>query len=178
MAIGLLKPVAIHNGLPCSGHGIAIPLAKHHASHPCGAPPIPKPIKIKNKTCWWGPQSLIPLTALNPLRATVLVNGTPIMLMGDTFTPHKTVTTNIVVYMCPCGTSVCPKPTPIPCGKLTIEDMGGIGHTRTLQATTTTVYALKLPIGRILDPLGIGKTFVSWPCSSVVSYGSPTVLAG
>jgi len=61
---------------------------------------------------------------------------------------------------------------------LTVEDMGGVGHFRMCEATTFTVYALKRPIGRMLDPLGIGKPFVSWPCKSVVAYGSPTVLAG
>lgn len=176
MAVGILKPVAVLNGLPCSGHGIPMPTAVHN-QQPCHTPPIPFSIVIKDKTCWWGPQSLKPLTAVNPLRATVLVNGIPIMLMGDAFTPHKSTTTNIINYVCPCGNSVCIKPTPIPCGKLTIEDAGGIGHPRVLEATTTTVYALKLPIGRILDPLGVGKPFVSWPCRSVVSYGSPTVLS-
>ena len=60
---------------------------------------------------------------------------------------------------------------------MTIEDAGGIGHPRTLFTTTLTVFALKLPIGRILDPLGLGFPGLSYPCSSVIAWGSATVLA-
>lgn len=120
---------------------------------------------------------LIPLTAINPFRATVLVNMIPIMLMGDTFINHPSVCTNIVIYLCPCGKGICAIPTPIACSPLTVEDMGVIGHPRVVMATTLTVFALKLPVARILDPLGIGFPGFSYPCSSVVAFGHPTVLA-
>ena len=75
MALGVLKPVANHNGLPDTGHGIPIP-STIHSTQPCNSPPIELPIIVKDKTCLWPPTPLIPLTALNPMRATVLVNGT------------------------------------------------------------------------------------------------------
>jgi hypothetical protein len=55
--------------------------------------------------------------------------------------------------------------------------MGVIGHPRVVMATTLTVFALKLPVARILDPLGVGFPGFSYPCSSVVAFGHPTVLA-
>jgi hypothetical protein len=55
--------------------------------------------------------------------------------------------------------------------------MGVVGHPRVVMATTLTVFALKLPVARILDPLGIGFPGFSYPCSSVVAFGHPTVLA-
>lgn len=176
MAYGFLKPVASLNGLPCSGHGLCIP-STIHSVQACGTPPIPYSIIIKNFTCWWPPMPLIPLTAINPFRATVLVNMIPIMLMGDVFTNHPSVCTNIIIYICPCGPNLCAIPTPIPCSPLTIEDMGALGHPRVVMATTLTVFALKLPVARILDPLGVGFPGFSYPCSSVVAYGHPTVLA-
>jgi hypothetical protein len=42
---------------------------------------------------------MIPIFPVTPLRATVLVNRIPIMLLGDTFTPHIAACTNIIVYM-------------------------------------------------------------------------------
>ena len=176
MAYGFLKPVASLNGLPCSGHGLCLP-STIHSVQVCGTPPIPYSIVIKNFTCWWPPLPLIPLTAINPFRATVLVNFIPIMLMGDVFINHPSVCTNIIIYLCPCGKAICAIPTPIPCSPLTIEDMGVIGHPRVVMATTLTVFALKLPVARILDPLGIGFPGFSYPCSSVVAFGHPTVLA-
>lgn len=174
---GLLKPVASLNGMPCSGHGIPVPTAIH-TQEPCKKPPTKLPIVVKNLTCFWPPTPLIPLTAVNPQRATVLVNGFPIMIAGDTFTPHISVTTNIVNYVCPCGPNTCIIPTPFPCSELTIEDRGGTGHSRTVVPTSTTTLAFKVPVARLLDPLGVGASGASLPCSSVVAYGSPTVLAG
>jgi len=174
MAYGFLKPVAAHNALPCSGHGLCLPPTIHSVQW-CGTPPIPYTIKVKDFTCWWPPYPLVPLTALNPLRAMVLVHFLPIYLLGDTFIPHFSTCTNIVIYLCPCGNSICPKPTPFACSILTIEDAGGIGHPRVLFTTTLTVFALKLPVGRMLDPLGIGFPGWSYPCSSVVAWGSATV---
>ncbi len=176
MAYGFLKPVAAHNGLPCSGHGLCLP-STVHSNQSCGTPPIPYTIKVKEFTCWWPPLATVPLTPLTPIRATVLVHFLPIYLLGDTFIPHPSPCTNIIVYWCPCGKSTCPVPTPIVCSLLTIEDAGGIGHPRTLFTTTLTVFALKLPIGRLLDPLGVGFTGWSYPCSSCVAWGSATVLA-
>ncbi len=170
-------PVASHNGLPCSGHGIPIP-ATIHNQQPCGSSPIPFTIEIKNKTCWWPPTPLIPLTGLTPERATVLVNKIPIMLEMDVFTPHRSITTNIINYLCPCGKAMCIIPTPFGGSILTIEDKFGIGHERVLNATTFTVFALKRRVARLLDPLGVGLPRVSWPCKSVVAYGSPNVLCG
>ena len=174
---GLPKPVASLNGLPCSGHGLCIPGAVHEVTG-CGTPPKPKGIVIKNKTCWWPPLPLIPIFPITPDRLTVLVNGIPIMLHGDTFTPHPSSCTNIVVHMCPCGNSVCPRPTPYPCSVLTIEDAGGVGHPRILNATTLTVLGLKRFIARVADPLGVGLPGKSYVCSSVVTYGSPNVISG
>ena len=54
---------------------------------------------------------------------------------------------------------------------------GGVGHERVVQATSLTVYAFKVPVARILDPLGVGFPGFSYKCSSVVAYGSATVLA-
>ena len=176
MAFGYLLPVSSLNGLPCSGHGLCIPSTVHSVQS-CGSTPIPYSIVIKEYTCWWPPQALIPIFPVTPYRATVQVNRIPIMLHGDTFQPHIAVCTNIIVYMCPCGKSTCPTPTPIPCSTLTIEDGGGVGHTRILMATTLTVFALKLPIARILDPLGVGFPGWSYPCSSVVAWGHATVLS-
>ena len=176
MAYGFLKPVASLNGLPCSGHGLCIP-STIHSVQSCGSPPIPYSIIIKNFTCWWPPYPLIPLTAVNPFRATVLVNSVPIMLMGDTFSLHFSTCTNIIIYLCPCGNAICAIPTPILCSPLTIEDNGGIGHVRTVVSTTLTVFALKLPVARILDPLGVGFPGWALPCSSVVAWGHPTVLS-
>jgi len=175
MAYGFLLPVAPITGLPCSGHGLCIPSTVHSVQS-CGSPPIPYSITIKNFTCWWPPLPLIPAGAINPLKATVLTNGLPTMSFGDVFTNHPSPCTNIIIYMCPCGKGVCPVPTAIPCSALTAED-AGIGHIRFLQATSLTVYVTKLPIGRILDPLGIGFPGFSYPCSSVVAYGSPNVLS-
>ena len=176
MAFGYLLPVSSLNGLPCSGLGLCLP-STIHSVQACGTPPIPYSIVIKEFTCWWPPQPLIPIFPVTPYRATVQVNRIPIMLLGDTFTPHIAVCTNIVVYMCPCGKAMCPTPTPIPCSTLTIEDGGGVGHTRIVMATTLTVFALKLPIARILDPLGVGFPGWSYPCSSVVAWGHATVLS-
>ena len=134
-------PVASHNGLPCSGHGIPIP-ATIHNQQPCGSSPIPFTIEIKNKTCWWPPTPLIPLTGLTPERATVLVNKIPIMLEMDVFTPHRSITTNIINYLCPCGKAMCIIPTPFGGSILTIEDKFGVGHERVLNATTFTVFTL------------------------------------
>ena len=176
MALGLLRPVAHHNGLPCSGHGVPIP-STIHSTQTCGTPPIQLPIVVKEKTCMWPPMPLTPLTALNPQRATVLVNGLPIMIFGDQFIPHLSPTTNIINYLCPCGKATCIVPTPTVCSLITTEDMMGKGHWRLLYATTKQVLAFKIPIGRIMDPLGYGKPGKSWPCSSVVAFGSPNVLA-
>ena len=170
-------PVASHNGLPCSGHGIPRP-ATIHNTQPCGSTPIPFTIELKNKTCWWPPTPMIPLVGLSPLRATVLVNKLPIMLEMDSFIQHRSITTNIVNYTCPCGKAMCIIPTPFGGSILTIEDKGGIGHERVVTATTYTVFALKRRVARILDPLGVGPRFRSWPCKSVIAYGSPTVLCG
>ena len=175
MALGLLLPVYNLNGLPDSGHGLCIPPTVHSVQA-CGTPPVPYSIVIKEYTCWWPPFPMIPLSAINPIRATVLVNFIPIGIFGDVFIPHPSTCTNIIIYMCPCGKSICPVPTPIPCSVLTIED-AGVGHWRILFAQTKTVYAFKLPIGRILDPLGVGTTFWSYPCNSIVAWGSPTVLS-
>ena len=144
MAFGFLRPVSSLNGLPCSGHGLCLP-STIHSVLACGTPPIPYSITIKNFTCWWPPQPLIPIFPVTPLRATVLVNGIPIMLMGDTFTPHISVCTNIVVYICPCGKAMCIIPTPFNCSVLTTEDMKGLGHTRVLESTTKQVLAFKIP---------------------------------
>lgn len=173
---GLLKPVASLNGLPCSGHGIPIP-STIHTEQPCKTPPKTLGIVVKNLTCFWPPTPLVPLTAVNPSRATVLVNGIPIMISGDTFTPHISATTNIINYICPCGNATCIIPTPFACSILTTEDKAGTGHSRTAVATSTKTLAFKVPIVRMLDPLGVGASGKSYPCSSVVAYGSPTVLA-
>ena len=119
----------------------------------------------------------MPFGPLSPLKAMVLTNGLPTMTFGDRFIPHISPCTNIIIYMCPCGKSLCPVPTPIPCSILTTEDMGGVGHMRILFATSLTVYVTKLPIGRVLDPLGVGTLAYSYPCNSVVAYGSPNVLS-
>ena len=176
MGFGFLKPVAAINGLPDSGHGLCIPPTVH-STESCGAIPRTRSIRIKEYTCWWPPLSLLPLTPLAPNRATVLVNGFPIMLAGDKFIVHPSACTNIVIHMCPCGKSLCPKPTPYPCSVLTTEDRG-VGHDRTLYPTTLTVFALKRLIARQLDPLGVGFPGFSYPCSSVVAYGSMNVWAG
>ena len=176
MALGINKPVASINGLPCSGHGIPIP-ATIHMWQSCGTPPIPLSIIVKDKTCMWPPMPLIPLTAINPLRATVLVNFLPIMIFGDMFTPHTSFGTNIINFSCPCGKAMCIIPTPTTCSMLSVEDMGGVGHARLAEATTLSVYAFKVPVARMLDPLGIGAPGASYPCSSVIAYGSPNVLA-
>ena len=53
MALGVLKPVANHNGLPDTGHGIPIP-STIHSTQPCNSPPIELPIIVKDKTCvYW-----------------------------------------------------------------------------------------------------------------------------
>ena len=171
-------PVANHNGLPDSGHGFPIP-STIHSTQACNSPPILLSIKVKNKTCLWPPTPLVPLSALNPARALVQVNRLPIMIIGDTFTPHMSPTTNIINYLCPCGKAMCIIPTPIVCSLLTVEDCGGVGHPRILFATTKTVLAFKLPIGRVTDRLGAPSGgYSGYPCSSRVTYGSPTVLAG
>lgn len=169
MTYGTLSPVAPINGLPDSGHGLCIPSTVHSVQS-CNTSPVKYPITIKNLTCWWPPTPLIPLQPLHPVRATVLVNLLPIMVDGDSFIPHISTCTNIIIYMCPCGKSTCPVPTPIPCSQLTKEDQGGRGHARTLNATSQTVFAFKKPIARVLDPLGP-------PCKSVVTSGSPNVLS-
>ena len=176
MPAGILLPVAPITGLPCSGHGICIPSTVHSVQS-CGSPPIPYTIKIKEWTCGRPPTPLVPLGPLSPMKAMVLTNGLPTMTFGDRFIPHISPCTNIIIYMCPCGKSLCPVPTPIPCSILTTEDMGGVGHMRILFATSLTVYVTKLPIGRVLDPLGVGTLAYSYPCNSVVAYGSPNVLS-
>lgn len=173
---GWISPVAFHAGLPCSGHGIPIPPAIH-STQACGTPPIPYTIVVKNSTCWWMPFPLIPISPLTIANALVLVHKLPIMLGGDAFIPHPSVTTNLILYLCPCGKGLCVIPTPIVCSILTAEDMGGIGHPRVVWATSLTVWALKRPVARVLDPLGFGAPFFSYPCSSVVAFGAPLVLS-
>lgn len=179
MAFGLLLPVAPITGLPDSGHGICIPPTVHSVQ-PCKTPPIPYSIVIKEWTCWWPPTPLIPISPLSAIKATVLVNGLPCMTFGDAFTPHTSTCTNIIIYMCPCGKGLCPVPTPIPCSNLTIEDNAGIGHVRFAFTSTLTVFACKLPVARVLDPLGVGTPgWMGWsyPCNSIIAYGSPNVLS-
>lgn len=173
---GITLPVAFHANLPCSGHGVCIPMAVH-STQPCGSPPIPQSIVIKNFTCWWPPFPLTPISPVVVTNALVQVHRLPIMLGFDAFTPHPSVCTNIIIYMCPCGPSICPIPTPIPCSVLTAEDMGGVGHPRFVVPTTFTVWALKRPVARVLDPLGFGQRFMSYPCRSVVAFGAPLVLS-
>lgn len=173
---GITLPVAFHAGLPCSGHGVCIPMTKHSVQ-PCSSPPIPKSIKVKNLTCWWPPYPLIPISPVTVTNALVQVHRLPIMLSLDSFIPHPSVCTNIVVYLCPCGKKICKVPVPFPCSVLTIEDMGGVGHARFVVSTTLTVWALRRPVARVLDPLGIGPRFRSYPCSSVVAFGAPLVLS-
>ena len=104
----------------------------------------------------------------------VVVNGLPIMINGDAFTPHLSPTTNIINYLCPCGKATCIIPTPTVCSLLTAEDISG-GHPRVLSTGTyQSVRAFKIPIGRLGDSLGPK----GYPCSSKIAYGSPNVLAG
>ena len=98
MAFGFLKPVASLNGLPCSGHGLCLP-STIHSVQSCGSPPIPYSIVIKEFTCWWPPTPMIPIFPVTPLRATVLVNRIPIMLLGDTFTPHIAACTLSLIHI-------------------------------------------------------------------------------
>jgi len=82
--------------------------------------------------------------------------------------------------MCPCPKGLCPVPTPIACSILTVEDCAGVGHFRFAFTSTLTVFALKLPVARVLDPPGVGTPgFLGWsyPCNSMIAYGSPTVLS-
>jgi len=176
MAFGFLKPVTSLNGLPDSGHGLCLP-STIHSVQSCGSPPIPYSIVIKNFTCWWPPTPLVPTFPITLDRAMVQVNRIPVMVLGDTFTPHISTCTNIVIHICPCGKSLCAIPSAIPCSNLTIEDNGGTGHIRVCYATSLTVFACKRPIARILDPLGVGFPGFSLPCSSVIAFGHPTVLA-
>ena len=128
MAFGYLLPVSSLNGLPCSGHGLCLP-STIHSVQSCGSTPIPYSIVIKEYTCWWPPQPLIPIFPVTPYRATVQVNRIPIMIHGDTFTPHIAVCTNIIVYMCPCGKSMCPTPPPSSIVRV-LQGIGvGVGHT-------------------------------------------------
>lgn len=180
MAYGLLLPVAPITGLPCSGHGICIP-STVHSVQACKTPPIPYSIVIKEWTCWWPPTNLVPINPLAAIKATVLINGLPCMTFGDMFTPHISTCTNIIIYMCPCPKSaLCPVPTPIPCSLLTIEDNAGTGHPRFAFTSTLSVFSTKLPLARVLDPLGVGTPgWMGWsyPCNSVIAYGSPNVLS-
>jgi len=173
---GWISPVAFHAGLPCSGHGICLPPVVHSVQ-PCGSPPIPRSIIEKNFTCWWPPFPLIPISPITIANALVMVHKLPIMLDFDAFITHPSACTNLIIYMCPCGPSICPIPTPIPCSILTAEDMFGVGHIRFVFAMTFTVFALKRRVARVLDPLGFGTPFRSYPCSSVVAFGAPLVLS-
>ena len=98
MAFGYLLPVSSLNGLPCSGHGLCLP-STVHSVQACGTPPIPYSIVIKEFTCWWPPQPLIPIFPVTPYRATVQVNRIPIMLHGDTSVSytHLTLPTKRIV---------------------------------------------------------------------------------
>ena len=129
MAFGFLKPVTSLNGLPDSGHGLCLP-STIHSVQSCGSPPIPYSIVIKNFTCWWPPTPLVPTFPITLDRAMVQVNRIPVMVLGDTFTPHISTCTNIVIHICPCGKSLCAIPSAIPCSNLTIEDNGGTGYIR------------------------------------------------
>ena len=71
MAFGYLLPVSSLNGLPCSGHGLCIPTTVHSVQA-CGTPPIPYSIVIKEYTCWWPPQPLIPIFPVTPVSYTHL----------------------------------------------------------------------------------------------------------
>ena len=133
MALGILKPVASLNSLPCSGHGLL------QSNQPCGSLTI-----VVGPYCWWAPQPLIPLEAVNPLRATVLVNGLPIMLFGDTFTPHTSTTANIINYLCPIGKAMVLSQHPY-LRYLTVEDMVVL-VTSICVRQQLTVYALKRPL--------------------------------
>ena len=91
------------------------------------------------------------------------------ILDQEIITPHKTGSSGIVMVG-PCGQTP-PRPMPCHCSMLTTEDAKGVGHPRKLTALTKTVYANKLAMGKVADPLGP-------PCLSVISQGSPNVMIG
>ena len=160
-------PAAIYRG-NCSGHGVAAN-GHIHMTQPCGTTCMTtatKPVAAKDVECLWPPQLLQPA---GPYLRTVIVNGIMLILDQDILTPHKAGSSGIVMVG-PCGQTP-PRPMPCHCSMLTTEDAKGVGHPRKLTALTKTVYANKLAMGKVADPLGP-------PCLSVISQGSPNVMIG
>jgi hypothetical protein len=161
-------PAALYRGT-CSGHGRTYP-AHQHSVENCGTTcmtvKVQLPVAVKDGVCMWPPAVLAPA---GPYLRTVIVNGIIPICDQDVLTPHKSPTTNIVMVG-PCGQTP-PVPMPCVCSLLTAEDARGIGHPRKLTALTKTVYANKLAMGKVGDPLGP-------PCISTISQGSPNVFIG
>ncbi len=160
-------PAAIYRGND-SGHGVAIN-GHIHMTQPCGttcATTATKPVAAKDVECFWPPTLLAPA---GPYLRTVIINGIMPILDQDVLTPHRAGSSGIVMVG-PCGQTP-PRPMTCHCSMLTTEDAKGTGHPRKLTALTKTVYANKLAMGKVGDPLGP-------PCLSVISQGSPNVMIG
>lgn len=155
------RPAGLVSGM-CTGHGICIPAAIHATGPPCMPP---RPLATKNATCFWPPLVTAPLV---PYPSTVLVNGIIPLRMGDVLIPHPSPCLNIVMVPSPPGP---PIPTPCSCSILTAEDMGGVGHIRTVKALTKSVFVEGRNMAAVGDPLGP-------PCLSYIGTGSVNVYVG
>ena len=160
-------PAAIYRG-NCSGHGVAI--SGHiHGWFGCGTTCLTcstKPVATKNAVCYWPPTVLAPFA---PYVRNVFVHGILPILDKDILTVHRAASTNIIMVG-PCGKTP-PRPKVCNCSMLASEDKKGIGHTRVMHATTKTVYANTLAMGKVGDMLGP-------PCLSTIAQGSPNVMIG
>ena len=160
-------PAAIYRG-NCSGHGVAI--SGHiHGWFGCGTTCLTcstKSVAVKNAVCFWPPTVLAPFA---PYVRNVFVNSILPILDKDVLTVHRASSTNIIMVG-PCGKTP-PRPKVCNCSMLASEDKKGIGHTRVMHATTKTVFANKLAMGKVGDQLGP-------PCLSVIAQGSPNVKIG
>lgn len=159
------KPAGLVTSM-CTGHGVCMPVAIHGA-YPCGTPcpGSTLPVATKNGTCYWPPLVCAPQPAIF---TKVFVNGVIPLALGDTLIVHPSPCTNIIMVG-PCG-DAAPKPIPCNCSVLTTED-AGVGHPRTVNALTKTVFVDGLPMAAVGDPLGP-------PCLSNIGTGSPNVFVG
>lgn len=162
----------------CSGEGVCVP-ANMHDTTACNLPPCPPanpsikilPLAKMISTCHWPPTTTVHKTPATAIK-TIKVNGVIPLADGDILTEHKSPCTNKVTNLWTSG-DTCSKPVIADCicSLLTKEDAFGVGHTRIVKSTATTVFFEKRKVACIGDPLGP-------PCTATISTGSKNVMVG
>lgn len=160
----------------CSGHGVQVNAHIHgvaacNAPGPCPYGVPPQPLATKNATCYWPSLNTTPLDPKAVAR-TVTIEGVQPLCDGDQLIIHPAATSSTNIITHPSGQECSPKPIPCYCGVLTTEDTpSGVGHPRTVKATTTNVLIMGQRLAAVGDPLGP-------PCLSTILTGATTVTVG